>query len=244
MLSPSERLAILDRLEKGEINPEEAARLLSAKGQAPEHPAHGDTDSPMGVLGRLERGEINADEAARRLEQVKRPRQNSKANHTNHSANVRVRNITNETFSPARTWGWWMIPIAVGAVITALSGWWMSRDTSDGRLGFWFFFAFLPLLFGVGLIILGWVVRRSHWVHLQAKSEKRGRKFNVNLNLPIPFELATGLMEGFGIRIRGFDADTVEQIKSALQKVRAEGQPVHIQTTSDDGEDDVDIYIS
>ena len=236
MPSPSERLAILDRLEKGEINPQEAAGLLSAESEA-----HGNTDSPMGVLGRLERGEISADEAARRLGQAKHPHQNS---HANHGANVRVRNITNETFSPARTWGWWLVPIAVGVLITALSGRWMSRDASDGQLGFWFFFAFLPLLFGVGLIILGWIVRRAHWVHLQAKSQKRGRHFNFDLNLPIPFELATGLMEGFGVRIRGFDADTVEQIKAALVKVREEGQPVYIQTTSDDGEDAVDIYIS
>lgn len=51
-------------------------------------------------------------------------------------------------------------------------------------------------------------------------------------------------MEGFGIHIRGLNAETIQQIKAALEKVREEGQPVHIQASGDDGEEAIDIYIS
>lgn len=239
MTSPAERLTILDRLEKGEINPEEAARLLSATGQTQEHETHGETDSPMGVLGRLERGEISADEAARRLEVAKRPAQR---NHTKKGASkVSVRNIANEANKSSRT-SWWLPPLIVGVVMTTLSAVWLRADASDGILGFWFYFALLPLFAGIALIATGALLRRSHWVRVRVKGQDHGHDVNVNTQLPIPFDLASGLMEKLGLNIRGFDAGTVEQIKAALKKASEDGQPLHIQANGDDGA--VDIYIN
>jgi hypothetical protein len=238
MTSASERLSILDRLEKGEINPEEAARLLSASGQAQEHGAHGETDSPMGVLGRLERGEINADEAARRLEVAKRPSRN----HSHNGASkISVRNIANEANKSSRT-SWWLPPLIVGVVMTTLSALWLRADASDDILGFWFYFALLPLFAGIALIATGALLRRSHWVRVRVKGQDHGHDVNVNTQLPIPFDLASGLMEKLGLNIRGFNAGTIEQIKAALKKASEDGQPVHIQANGDDGA--VDIYIN
>ena len=63
MPSPAERMQILERLEKGEISPDEAARLLSQEEDpAPQKAA--ELENPMGVLDQLERGEIDTDEAA------------------------------------------------------------------------------------------------------------------------------------------------------------------------------------
>jgi polyhydroxyalkanoate synthesis regulator phasin len=239
MTSPSERLAILDRLEKGEINPEEAARLLSATGQTQELAAHGEADSPMSVLGRLERGEINADEAARRLESAKRPTQSKQS--LNGASRVSVRNIANEANISSRS-SWWLPPLIVGVVMTALSGLWLRADASDGILGFWFYFALLPLFAGIALIVTGALLRRSHWVRVRVKGKDHGHDVNVNTQLPIPFDLASGLMDKLGLNIRGFNAGTVEQIKVALKKASADGQPVHIQANGDDGA--VDIYIN
>jgi hypothetical protein len=238
MTSPSERLSILDRLEKGEITPKEAARLLSAEGH--EHTAHGEPDSPMGVLGRLERGEIDANEAALRLAVVNRPAQHHGANG---ARKVSVRNITNQTNRASRT-SWWLPPLLVGVLLTVLSALWLRADASDGILGFWFYVALLPLFAGISLIVTGALLRRSHWVRLQVKGRGHGDRINVNTQIPVPFDLASGLMERFGFNIRGFDAGTVAQIKAALKKVRDDGQPVHIQANDEDGDGTVDIYIS
>lgn len=240
MTSPSERLSILDRLEKGEINPEEAARLLSASGQTQEHEAHGETDSPMGVLGQLDRGEINADEAARRLEVAKRPTQRSRV-YNRDFPKISVRNIANEANKSSRSW-WWRPPLIVGIVMTALSALWLQADASDGIFGFWFYVALLPLFAGIALIVTGELLRRSHWVRVRVTGQDHGHDVNVNTQLPIPFDLASGLMEKLGLNIRGFDAGTVEQIKAALKKASEDGQPVHIQANGDEGA--VDIYIN
>ena len=142
MPNPSERMSILDRLEKGEITPEEAARLLSAQ-QAEPVKAADTSETAMDVLGKLERGEINADEAAQRL-QGNRSQQKAHTD-TDQDANgpetfERVQ-IHEERFDQERTWSWWFVPIAFGALLTILAGLWMSADVGDGGFGLGFFCA-------------------------------------------------------------------------------------------------------
>ena len=55
MPDSSERMSILERLENGEITPDEAARLLSAEDDTPVN-SKDSSESAMDVLGKLERG--------------------------------------------------------------------------------------------------------------------------------------------------------------------------------------------
>lgn len=230
MPSSSERLSILDRLEKGAITPEDAARLLSAE-ETSEVKATDSSESAMDVLGKLERGEINAEEAAQRLQggQVE----------TGEPAQIREKR-----FEPSRTWGWWFIPIAFGALLTLLAGLWMSADVRDGNFGLGFLCAWFPLAIGVLFIFLGVAARQGPWANLWINKRRRSGDVDVILNVPVPIGMAGTVLRTAGKHIPGLDEQDVDQLLHALQESRKKGERIQIQTKQDNEDEDiVDITI-
>lgn len=236
MSTPAERLLILERLEKGEITSAEAARQLSGDAPRP--------SSPMEILEQVDRGEMNADEAARRLESMKASAPARSGATTRSTERPKIEVVDGERFNPARTWGWWLLPIGLGALFTLFSGLWMRNTLADGGIGLAFFCAWVPLAIGLLLIVIGWAVRQGHWLHVHVTSKKPNRNINVNLDVPLPTQLATGLMNGFGVHIPGLDESSVNKIVDALRESKRNGNPLHIHTSGDDGDDDVNIVIS
>ncbi|MEX1248880.1 MAG: hypothetical protein WEA61_10405 [Anaerolineales bacterium] len=236
MPSPEDRLKILDRVEKGEITPEEAARLLTE-----DEAKSSKVDRPMDVLGQLERGEISADEAARRLSK-------------NSSASLRsqkkeslppVVEVTDkDRSSPARTWGWWLIPVTIGALLTVLAALWMGADARDGGLGLGFFCAWFPLSLGILFILLGWLSRRGPWAHLRVDSRKRSGRVNFKLDLPVPVGVATTTLRTVGRHTPGLDEEDVDKLVQAMQEAGTKGEPISIRANDEDDDDVVAITIS
>lgn len=249
MPSSSERLSILDRLEKGEITPEEAARLLSENKF--EVKAKDTSETAMDVLGKLERGEINADEAAQRLQHGRKEEGTQKpdSNGTGEPATFKPEpseplEVREERFEPSRTWGWWFIPIAFGALLTLLAGLWMSADVRDGSFGLGFFCAWFPLAIGVLFMLLGVAARRGPWANLWINKRRRGGDTDVILNVPVPIGMAGAVLRTAGKHIPGLDEQDLDKLLDALQESRRKGEHIQIQTKQDNEDEDiVDITI-
>lgn len=235
MPSPEERMSILNRLEKGEITPEQAAQMLAEEKSSGPKTA----EKPMDVLGQLERGEISADEAAERLAAKTAPKTNGHA-----ATSSRMEVIDEERFSSSRTWGWWAVPIAIGTVFTVLAGLWMAADARDGGLGLGFFCAWLPLSIGILLIFLGWLSPRGPWANVNVKTRRRHGDVDVNLNVPVPIGIATGALRTVGRRIPGLDREDLDKLADALEQTGKKGDSIQIQANDDDDDDSVDITIS
>ena len=234
MLNRSDRLSILNRLEKGEITPEEAARLLTIE----EGPA-AEPQTPMGVLEQVERGEINPEEATQRLSALaekKQPNQEKKA--------PKVEVIQDKPKSAKRHEGWWLIFVAAGALLAVLAGLWMSADLRDGGIGFGFFCAWIPLSFGVLLLLFGWFARQGPWAHVRVKSNKAEGRGKVKVDVPLPIGVAGIALHLVGDRVPGLDQNDVDKLINALEQASRGGEPIHIQANSKDGENSVDISIS
>lgn len=243
MPSQPERMSILDRLEKGEITPEEAAKLLSTQESEPAKAAD-PSESAMDVLGKLERGEISADEAAQRLQNGAQ----KKSNQVDQSAAKQDfgerAHLREDRFDPERTWGWWFVPIAVGAVFTLLAGLWMSVDARDGRFGLAFLCAWFPLAIGVLLIFLGVAARRGPWANLWINRRRRGGDTDLIFNMPVPVGMAGTVLRTAGKHIPGLEEQDVDKLLDALQESRHKGEHITVQTHQDnDDEDIVDISI-
>ena len=247
MLSQPERMSILDRLEKGEITPEEAARLLSAQETEPIKAADS-SESAMDVLGKLERGEISADEAALRLQSKSRTGQQD-SNEVPEPSNFKPATfkrfeVREEPFDPDRSWGWWFVPIAVGAVFTLLAGLWMSVDARDGSFGLAFLCAWFPLAIGVLLIFLGIAARRGPWANVWINRRRRGGDTDLILNVPVPVGMAGTVLRTAGKHIPGLEEQDVDKLLNALQESRRKGEHITVHTHQDnDDEDVVDISI-
>lgn len=252
MPSPSDRMAILDRLEKGEITPEEAARLLSEKEF--EIRTKDSSESAMDILGKLERGEISADEAALRLQQGSKEGPPESLDRDVEPTTFQPSTFQSETsqpfevrqdrFEPSRTWGWWFIPIAIGTLFTLLAGLWMSLDARDGSYGLGFFCAWLPLAIGILFILLGVAARRGPWANLWINKRRRGGKTDVILNVPVPVGMAGTVLRTAGRHIPGLDEQDAEKLIQALKDSQRKGEHIQIHTQEDnDDEDIVDISI-
>lgn len=243
MPSPTDRMAILDRLEKGEITTEEAARLLSAQETEPTQAADS-SETPMDVLGKLERGEINADEAAQRLHHNRRQQSSGAHQVPRDSEPLEHVQIREDRFDPQQTWGWWFVPIALGALLTILAGLWMSADVRDGTFGWGFFCGWFPLAIGVLFMALGVAARRGPWANLWINRRRRGGDTDVILNVPVPVGMAGTVLRTAGKYIPGLDEQDADKLIQALQDSRRKGEHIQIHTQDDnDDEDIVDITI-
>ena len=244
MPSPSERMSILDRLEKGEIDPEEAARLLSAQDAEPIQAA--DTaETAMDILAKLERGEISAEQAALQLQDENpKPSEEPPAEPASEKPVAERFQIREERFEPSHTWGWWFVPIAIGALLTLLAGLWMSADVRDGSLGLGFFCAWFPLAIGLLFMALGVAARRGPWANLWINRRRRGGDTDVILNVPVPVGMAGAVLRTAGKHIPGLDEQDAEKLIKALQDSQRKGEHIQIHTHEDnDDEDIVDISI-
>jgi hypothetical protein len=233
-------MSILDRLEKGEITPDEAAKLLS-ENQPNVIEAKDPSESAMDVLGKLERGEISADEATQRLEN-KSPKSNE--NNTSTQNFAPRFEVVEERFEPARTWGWWFMPIAAGIFVTLLSGLWMSLDVRDGSFGWGFFCAWVPLAIGLLFIVFGVAARRGPWANLSINHRRRNGLTDLVFNMPVPVGMAGTVLRTAGRHIPGLEEADVDNLLNALKESQRKGEHITIQARDDnDDEDVVDITL-
>jgi len=234
MPNRSERLEILNRLDKGDITPEEAAGLLSVTGDgSPSLP-----QTPMSVLEQLDRGEITPEEASRRLSS------GAEANQRRAKKAPKVEFIQNEPPKAQRSQSWWLILIAVGALFAVLAGLWMRADLGDGSLGLGFFCAWAPMSIGVLLLLLGWFARHGPWANVNFTSRRVGGRVKADINMQVPIGIAGSVLHFVGDRVPALGREDVDRLVVALEQAGKHGEPIQIRTDSENGEDSVDITIS
>ncbi len=238
MPDSAQRMHILDRLERGEINAEQAADLLAGVEPGARRPT-----SPMEVLEQLERGEIDLEQAAEELKTSA-----DQAQRTNAQAKAGQVEIL-EGPNPRKKPVWWALGIAAGSFLAVLAALWMRSDLQDGSAGLGFICAWVPMLLGVLLITLGGMSRQSPWASVRVRSKKSGKhtRSDINLDVPLPLGLTSQILKRTGRHVEvngvGLDLDDVQGMLDALDEARKSGRPITIQANSDD-DDIVDIQIS
>jgi hypothetical protein len=142
---------------------------------------------------------------------------------------------------------WWKAPWSLvlvgGAVLTGFSALWAYRGYERAGLGWGFWLSWLPFIIGVFLMIFGWILLDSPWMHLKISTSGEGRQQKINIGLPVPIRLISWGMRTFGhhmpdeIREKGID-DLMTEIEASLTR----GEPFQIEV--DDKEDGDKVYIT
>ena len=106
----------------------------------------------LSILKKVETGEINLETASRLLSEIEKLDEGS--NPDKPIADVDILSssqiLTKEI--PGRpAWGnlFWIVPLIFGMLITSFSAYWLYQSYQNSGLGFWFWFSFLPLAFGI-----------------------------------------------------------------------------------------------
>lgn len=178
MPSPSERMTILERLERGEITPQEAERLLATASSAPAQPTR------MGILEQVERGELNADQAAGMfvMDAVV-----EKTKFVHHGEPLYDEEAEEDvTFTPAESSDIWKYFLGGGLFVLLVSAALMAFIMQRSGMNFWFYCTWLPLALGIAVTALAYATRNSTWLQMQVRSRKSdGHKVFFTLPLPV-----------------------------------------------------------
>ena len=221
----SERLQILEMIEKGEISASDGVRLLEAmNGKADA----GYIPEDSGGAGQLNQAAPvlpgSVDEEPRGFDE----------------AEVQDRPSTPD-FSRWRRW--WTIPMWVGTGITILGGALMYWAYQSAGIGIGFVLAWLPFLFGLAVMALAWSSRTSRWLHIRVQQKPGERPQRIALSFPLPIRLTAWILRNFGHHIPKLENTGIDEIIMALEDNTNSETPFYIEVDEGENGERVQIYI-
>ncbi len=136
------------------------------------------------------------------------------------------------------------IPLWFGVFITALSAYWLYNLVVTSNFGFWFYFAWLPLLFGVLLLALFAGGRDSRWLFVKVERPHANEwPQNITLGFPLPLGLVSWALGTFGHSIQGLHHTNVDEIIQLLSEGFSSKEPLIVNVDEGENGERVQVYI-
>ena len=139
----------------------------------------------------------------------------------------------------------WSMILVGGAVLTAFSAYWVYQGYQKSGLGWSFWLSWIPFIIGFFIMLLGWILMESPWLHVRVNSKGEGKSTRINLTMPLPLKVASWAFRNFGhymppeIREKGV-GEMIDEVERALKN----GQPFQVEVDDEEDGDQVSIYIT
>lgn len=226
MTYESERLQILEMIERGVISAAEGVRLLSAltggPAEIPSVNAFAETETP------LRSAEIPTPEPEAVYEEpVPEP----------------VKAAPDLGASAQKWRRWWWIPLWVGVGITVISAGLMYwAYTANDGFGFWFACTWFPFLLGVAVMALAWASRTARWLHVRVHQQKDEWPRNIAISLPLPLRFTAWIVRTFRLHIPNMEGANIDEMILALEKT-SPNSPLSVHVDEGENGERVEVYI-
>ncbi len=205
------------------------------------------------VLDMVEQGQISADEGLHLLNAMKKDSDQSGIKENGVQGEVAyVPNSDGEGDHPQipedemarmkRLKKWWILPFAVGLVITILGAIWMYMGYTSAGFGFGFWLAWIPFLLGIFIVAVSFQTNRSVWLHVRVKQKPGQSPERISISLPLPLNLAKWFFSAFGSRIPGLKEQPIGDISSILENLSPE-EPFYVHVNDDEDGEEVEVFI-
>ena len=136
---------------------------------------------------------------------------------------------------------WWILPFALGLLITMSGAVWMYSGYIANGFGWGFWLSWLPFLIGIAFIAVSFPTGKSIWLHVRIKQKDGETPQRINLSFPLPLRFARWGLTTFGDRIPDINGQKAEDFTVILDSISPE-EPFYVHVEDDDGED-VEIFI-
>ena len=225
-MNETERLQILEMIEKGVITASEGVRLLNSLQGEP-----GEAATPL-VSERFvaSAGQPEVSPIPEVIEEA--PASESKTSSAPYNID-----------SGIKQWrSWWWIPLTVGIGITVISGLLMFFAYQKSGLGFWFACLWFPLLLGVIIISLAAASRTARWLHVRVHRETDEWPRTISISLPIPIRFTAWILRIVRPHIHGMDKTNLDEVILALEKISPD-QPFYVKVDESGSGEKVEVFI-
>jgi len=226
MTNETERLQILEMIEKGVISAAEGVRLLN---------------SLQGNQGELEEVEVPLISPTTPTATGPTPEPEVTVEEAPHDA--KASSAPFEFDTETRKWRrWWWIPLTVGISITVVSGLLMFLAYQSSGFGFWFACLWFPLLLGVVIMSLAAASRTTRWLHVRIHQEPGEWPQTIAISLPLPIRFAAWVLRIVKPYIHKMDRTNLDEIILALEKTSPD-QPFYVNVDEGESGEKVEVYI-
>jgi hypothetical protein len=225
MVNESERLQILEMIEKGIITASEGVQLLNS---LPEEPV--EVDTPQ--INEFSDVKDTRSEFIPEPEVIEEPP----------SPGSKQSSSPHQLDSEVKKWRrWWWVPLTIGISITVVSGLLMSLAYQNSNY-FWFGCLWVPLLFGILVISLAAASRTARWLHVRVNQEPGEWPRTIAISLPLPIRFTAWLIRIFKPQIDGMNGANLDEVILALEKTSPE-QPFYVKVDEGESGEKVEVYI-
>jgi hypothetical protein len=129
----------------------------------------------------------------------------------------------------------WLIPLGGGILLSVLSAGWMYAALHS----FWFYFAFLFFMLGVGLVVLGFDSRTSRWIYVNVEQKPGEQPGRIVISFPLsPVRWVLGLFGGY---IPAEHKGALNEVLDAILRTKQSDDPFFVDAYED--EQRVQVYI-
>jgi len=226
MTNETERLQILEMIEKGVITASEGVRLLNSLQGGP-----GEVAIPLMPPAASAAAESTKTSPAPEVIEEP-PASEPKASPTPF-----------EFDSGIKKWRrWWWIPLTIGIGITVISGLLMFLAYQKSGFGFWFACLWFPLLLGVIVISLAAASRTTRWLHVRIHQEPGEWPQTIAISLPVPIRFVAWILRIFRPHIPNMDKTSLDEVILALDKTSPD-QPFYVKVDEGESGEKVEVYI-
>ncbi|HCU56669.1 MAG TPA: hypothetical protein DF984_00310 [Anaerolineaceae bacterium] len=136
---------------------------------------------------------------------------------------------------------WWILPFALGLIITLSGAIWMYSGYLANGFGWGFWLSWFPFLIGIVLVAVSFPTAKSLWLHVRIKQKEGETPQQINISFPLPLRIAKWGMATFGDKIPDIKGQKAGDISVVLDNITPDA-PLYVHVEDDDGED-VEVFI-
>jgi hypothetical protein len=207
------RNKLLHMIEDGDITPEDGLRLLNA---------------------------FSANDGNDIYEQAEEPA-DTDSDFQNFDDQTRIKEAQTDISTLKKNKLWWIIPFAVGLILTIVGAIWMYLGYASKGFGWGFWLSWIPFGLGVVTMTISALSSQSKWIHIKVHEKKGKHPTNINLTFPIPLKFAQWFFHNFGNKIFKDKHVPADSIISMLTTDITDESPFYVNV--DDESDHVEIFI-